>query len=72
VAHASPLRRDDYVLVSFVGRHEHANDIHRIAAEIIPELAETGRNAKDKPACCDDLGEPPVAPDLVELVARLV
>lgn len=62
---------EDDIVISWVGRHNEDEDVHSDGAEAIPGLSAIGRRRDQQPACCDDLEDPPVDPDLVRLVNQI-
>lgn len=64
---------DDYIQVTFVGQHQDEQNVHTALADIVPdEIAAVGRRAIDKPKCCHDLDDAPVADDLIDRLAELL
>jgi hypothetical protein len=63
---------DDCIYITFVGQHSDDENIHLVAASVLPEIAEIGRRAKDQPKCCDEIDDS-LIPDeeLVEILAAL-
>jgi hypothetical protein len=45
--------------------------VRDLRGKAIPQLAQIGRRREDQPPCCDDLDEPPIDQDLVDLVNAL-
>jgi hypothetical protein len=62
---------DDDIVISWVGRHREDEDVHAEGARDIPGLSGIGRARDAQPQCCDDLDNPPAAPDLVGLVNQI-
>ena len=60
------FRSEEEIVISFVGRHAPETNIHEVAAEVMPEIATTGR--RERVQCCEDPEDPPIAEDLVELL----
>jgi hypothetical protein len=62
---------EENIVISWVGEHTEDEDVHAEGAQAIPGLSGVGRARDEQPKCCDDLEEPPVDPELVDLVNQI-